>query len=146
MRALILCLVSLFLVSCAATGPKFSEIPAASVSPEKSRVYVYRQNVSYLSGLVTPIFDNGSKMGELNIGGYITYETDPGEHTISTNANLFGNKDASALMKAGETYYFMVTSKLRGHNSSGFFGNFTVIDASGRGVPLGMYEMRNQTK
>ena len=111
MRFISVVLAFILLVGCAASGTKFSETADnLAVSPDKSRVYVYRENAYKGSGLTTPILDNGAKVGDLNVGGYITFETEPGIHEIRTDTYVV-DEPVTVEMQAGATYYVRISQK-----------------------------------
>ncbi|MEH6527414.1 MAG: DUF2846 domain-containing protein [Sneathiella sp.] len=111
MRFVSVVLAFILLAGCMASGTKFSEITdIPAVSPDKSRVYVYREYVYKGSGLATPILDNGVKVGELNVGGYFTYETDSGFHEIRTDTYVV-DEPAILEMQSGATYYVSITQE-----------------------------------
>ncbi|MEH6547578.1 MAG: DUF2846 domain-containing protein [Sneathiella sp.] len=110
MRFVFVCLTLVMLVGCAASGPLFSEktkIPLAADG--KSTVYVYRLDevLGTGSGIQTPFFDNGAKMGTLSIGGYVSYVAEPGYHELLTETYII-DKLKQMEMQAGQTYYLRI--------------------------------------
>lgn len=68
------------LVGCSATGPVFKDV--ATVSAEKSLIYVYRPSALFNSGGYPNLYVNGRDHGPLYNGGYIPVVTAPGATTL----------------------------------------------------------------
>lgn len=111
MRIVLSLIAFLFLTSCAATGPTYSEQnsggPELKPEPGKALVYVYRVSNYVGSGLSAPVLDNGKQVGSLNIGGYITLQVDPGFHEFRTDLYVVDEPTTIQIME-GETYYLKV--------------------------------------
>lgn len=111
MRFLISVFVTLFLISCTATGPTYSEkttgSPAVEPEPGKALVYVYRVNQYKGSGVASPFFDNGEEVGSLNVDGYITLQVDPGPHQFRTDT-LAVDEPLTIDVAEGKTYYLEI--------------------------------------
>ncbi|MCC3305925.1 DUF2846 domain-containing protein [Sneathiella sp. HT1-7] len=109
MRFLISVFAFLFLVSCTATGPKFSEHNAVlKPEPGKGLVYVYRVSHQFKgTGGTTPFLIDGEQVGELHTGGYIALQVEPGPHQFRTE--LFNVDQAFELeIVEGKTYYMKI--------------------------------------
>ena len=108
MRFVFSVLAVLILVGCTATGPKFSDHNAGlKPEPGKALVYVYRLDQFRGGGVTSPFLDNGKQVGILNAGGYITFQTDPGEHEFRTDVHVV---DEAMLLDVveGQTYYLKI--------------------------------------
>ncbi|MAL79548.1 MAG: hypothetical protein CMN55_10630 [Sneathiella sp.] len=108
MRFVFSVLAVLILVGCTATGPKFSDHNAGlKPEPGKALVYVYRLDQFRGVGVTSPFLDNGKQVGILNAGGYITFQTDPGEHEFRTDVHVV---DEAMLLDVveGQTYYLKI--------------------------------------
>lgn len=121
MRVILSIVGILFLVGCSATGILYTEKNNASVALDgKSRIYVYRINQLKGSGAATPLLDNGQLVGSINVGGYISYLTEPGSHELLTKT-LGIDKLFTVNIDAGKTYYFRID-----YNPGTWTGTFTV--------------------
>ncbi|MEH6547579.1 MAG: hypothetical protein V7701_14170 [Sneathiella sp.] len=110
MRFISIVLAIVLLVGCTTSGKKFPETAGnLAVSPDKSRVVVYRSRQDALSSTTILVLDNGVAKGILNIGEFGIYDTDPGEHEIYTDETGTKGRKARISMKPGETYYVKFT-------------------------------------
>ena len=111
MRALLTIFAFVFITSCTATGPTFSEksasAPALRPEPGKALVFVYRASQFRGSGLPSPFLDNGKQVGTLNPGGYITHHVEPGLHEFRTDVYVV-DEPLSLTTSEGKTYYLKV--------------------------------------
>lgn len=111
MRTILSILAFLFLVSCTATGPTFTEKSTGSAAlepePGKALVYVYRVSNYVGSGLSAPVLDNGKQVGSLNVGGYIVLQVDPGFHEFRTDLYVV-DEPTTMEVEEGNTYYLRV--------------------------------------
>jgi len=104
---IILSLISfLILVGCtSASGPLFTESHSKQApAPGKALVYVYRVDTFIAATVTADFLDNGKNVGAVNVGGYISYETDPGPHELLTETSRI-DKAVYLSMEAGKTYY-----------------------------------------
>ncbi|MEH6527413.1 MAG: DUF2846 domain-containing protein, partial [Sneathiella sp.] len=110
MRIFILFAILLLIAGCTTSGKKFEETAGnLAVSPDKSRVVVYRSRQDALSSTTILVLDNGVEKGILNVGEFGIYDTDPGEHEIYTDETGTKGRKARISMKPGETYYVKFT-------------------------------------
>ena len=111
--------VSTFLFGCAASGPKFSELPA--VKEGGATVVVYRPHTSVNSAAYPYVYVDGEKRERLLDKGYVSYELTPGEHTIAlTNPAMWGGKQEWKFTAiAGQRNFYRVISSFNSFRVSG---------------------------
>ncbi|HIN87598.1 MAG TPA: DUF2846 domain-containing protein [Nitrospinaceae bacterium] len=95
---------------CAATGPKFHELPELSKAPiSKSRVIFFRPDKFWYNYRNAYIKVNGNKIGEVQNAGYFVVDLDPGKNSIEAYAVASpGRYLVDVELVEGETTYFMV--------------------------------------
>ena len=121
MRFLVSVFAFLFLVSCTATGPLYTERNNIKApSPGKALVYVYRIDTIIGSGVSAHLIDNGVDVGAVNVGGYIVYEAMPGNHKLFTKTTGI-DKPTDIEMVAGQIYYLRID-----YEPGTWTGTFTV--------------------
>lgn len=106
MRVIFSVFAVLILIGCtSASGPLYTEKDySRTPAPGKALVYVYRVDTFIAATVTADFLDNGKNVGALNVGGYITYEADPGEHELLTETSRI-DKIVNLSMDAGKTYY-----------------------------------------
>lgn len=106
MRFLISVFAFLILVGCtSASGPLYTEKDNLQApAPDKALVYIYRVDTFIAATVTADFLDNGKNVGAVNVGGYIAYEVDPGEHELLTETSRI-DKTVYLSMEAGKTYY-----------------------------------------
>lgn len=108
MKKISILIISCILFGCAAHGTLYTDKPHKDeIARDKSRVYVYRIKQFKGSGGATHFLDNGRDMGAINVGGYITFLTEPGAHKVHTST-MGIDKPLEVNMKPGKAYYFRV--------------------------------------
>lgn len=75
-----LAVICMLLISCSATGPKFT--PVEIKSNDKSLIYVYRESVFCLSARSPDIYIDNAKIAALSNNGYIYKQVEPGSHYL----------------------------------------------------------------
>ena len=102
--------VSIFLFGCAASGPKFSELPA--VKEGGATVIVYRPHRSVNSAAYPYVYVDGEKRERLLEKGYVSYELTPGEHTIAliNPAMWDGKQEWKLTATGGQRHFYRVIS------------------------------------
>lgn len=73
-------LLTLLLISCSATGPKFT--PVQVKSENSSLIYVYRESVFCLAARSPDIYIDNAKIAALSNNGYIYQQVDAGSHYL----------------------------------------------------------------
>lgn len=121
MRLVLTVIALLYLVGCSATGPLYTERNnLQEPAPGKALVYVYRIDTIIGSGVSAHLIDNGKDVGTVNVGGYFTYEAEPGDHLLFTETT--GIDDPSDIkMVAGQTYYLRID-----YEPATWTGTFTI--------------------
>ncbi len=111
MRALLASLMismAVLAAGCAASGSQF--VKPLDAAADKARVYVFRPSQLYRSGTYPTVSLNLAVVGELKDGGFISFESPPGEQELKLAGSLFqwGLPDRTEKLKfdAGKTYYF----------------------------------------
>lgn len=101
---------SILLFGCAASGPKFSELPI--VKNGSAVIIVYRPHVSVNSGGYPYVYVDGEKRERLLDTGYVSYELTPGEHVIAlTNPTMWsGQQEWKFAAAGGQRYFYRVLS------------------------------------
>ena len=121
MKAIITILAFLVLGGCTASGVLFTEKNIQTkATPIESKVFIYRINQLAGSGGSTTILDNGRNVGAINVGGYVSYSTQPGPHSLLTETTGI-DKLLKVDLVGGETYYFRVD-----YNPGMWTGTFTI--------------------
>lgn len=101
--------VSLYIISCSATGPEFQ--PVYSEDDSKALVYIYRPWRFCNSAGKTYLYINDTKLLNMRNQGYTWFNVEPGTHVLK---NLFVRTKKPDLLlanfeletKANHTYYF----------------------------------------
>jgi len=110
----VLLFVSFSLISCATSGPKFTEL-APSISklpPDVGRIYVYR--VTSFGALFQPdVKLNGEVVGKSTPKGFFYIDRKPGTYEILTSTEV--DRKLSLTLEKGQTRY------VRLNVSMGFF-------------------------
>lgn len=106
MRLLVSVLAFVVLVGCtSASGPLYAEKDnLREPAPGKALVYVYRVDTFIAATVTADILDNGKNVGAVNVGGYIVFGADPGEHALLTETSRI-DKTVYLSVEAGKTYY-----------------------------------------
>ena len=130
MKKLAITLLSMFLVSCMATGPAFN-----SLQPEQSdlvSLYILRQSAFAASAYCPPVTIDGEKIGCLKNGGYIRKYVSPGLHEVRFEKR-FGEMGKEHFIKIngkpGETLFFEWAYDVDGVWSTGFVSGATFSEA-----------------
>ena len=79
-KTIYIALLSFFIISCSATGPKFT--PVEMKSNNGLLIYVYRESVFCLSARSPDIYIDNAKIAALSNNGYIFKQVDPGSHYL----------------------------------------------------------------
>ena len=106
--------VSLLMMSCATSGPKYSEMAdsTAPLSGENGRVYIYRTTV--LGAAVQPaVYLDGKVVGKAAPMGFVNVDCSPGIHRIGTSTEV--ERELTFHVDKGEKRY------VRLNISMGFF-------------------------
>jgi hypothetical protein len=99
------CLLSLFLVGCASTA----EIGSASLHNGKAKIYVLRRLTALGRGGIG-ITENGNRVGKIDRGGILQFETAPGEVVIEASG---AGVSKLTLAVEGNNVYFVEVRKAR---------------------------------
>jgi hypothetical protein len=92
MRKFVLLLACLILVNCStnASGPRFENVPKEPLAQNQSRVYVFRDKVPYAVQaphiVKAEIAIDGTVIGNLENGGFLTTDITAGRHSISATS------------------------------------------------------------
>jgi len=79
-KVLITILLSVFLLGCAASGPKFVSLP---INNRESIIVFYRDKQFVNGGAYPHIYIDGIKKGSIKNGGYIAIPVEVGAHMIT---------------------------------------------------------------
>jgi len=118
MRFVFVCLAFVLLAGCidtskpsdydVAKGPLFTELgEPRPVRAGTGRIYFYRLLQFEASALDAKILDNDVLVGQLRVGGYLTYDLEPGLHKIHTDTIAVDEPDTLDV-KEGWTYYVRI--------------------------------------
>ena len=102
----------ILLLGCAASGPKFSELP--SIKEGGSTLVIYRQYAFVNGGAFPYIYVDGEKRGRLLNAGYVSFDLVPGEHTIVLNnpGMWIGKEQWKFTAIAGQRHFYRVLTDL----------------------------------
>jgi hypothetical protein len=116
-------LILLFLVSCSAKGPAFSDTPQVST---KALVYFYREPnfVGAVSSCL--VGGNGNTYGDLYSGGYVWAYLEPGLNKITAKFGVY-DFDFDVKLDAGRTYYIECGGYMKNNS---FIFELKTVDAS----------------
>jgi hypothetical protein len=101
---ILLSLVPIFLIACAASGPKFTDLQAQMISrdQETGRIYFYRTTV--LGAALRPdVLLNGQKVGTSIAKGFFYVDAPPGEYTAVTSTEV--TRKVSFTLEKGQIRY-----------------------------------------
>jgi hypothetical protein len=96
--------VSLLMMSCATTGPKYSEIVDSKPPPvgDQGRVYIYR--VSALGAAIQPAVEfDGRVVGKAVPLGFFYVDCDQGNHRVATSTEV--ERELTFHIGEGQTRY-----------------------------------------
>lgn len=99
--ALVLCLTSLLIAGCSASGPAFK--PIDPIPAGKGVVYIYREPGVVGSGVYGTVSANKRPITKIKNGGYFPYVSNPGSvhFEVSTEAT----NEADLIVEAGKEKY-----------------------------------------
>ena len=127
---LFISLVSFFLCSCSATGPRYSEIPEVNLSG-KSEIIIFRESKFVASVSKYCINIDGKTIGVLSNGGFLRVVVEHGSHLISIPSIIRKSPPTELQIETtenGKTYL------LHSIDLASMFvipiGNFTAISSS----------------
>jgi hypothetical protein len=106
-RGLLLLLVA-FLSACAAQGPMYQSIKDSlpGLAASHGRVFYYRNNAVFGSGMKQYIFLDEEQVGKSQAGGTFFVDVKPGEHVSSLQHKIYsGQSSLKFTIEAGETKY-----------------------------------------
>ena len=96
--------LSFFIASCAATGPKFAEL-SSSIStwpPDTGRIYIYR--TTFLGAAVQPEVElNGEVIGKAVPQGFFYADRKPGDYEVLTSTEV--DRRLSLTLNSGQVRY-----------------------------------------
>ncbi len=130
-KHLLLIVVISLLISCAATGPLFTDAPAPSSS--EGLIYIYRIPSSAFSGRDSYFYVNDINVADLSINGYTYFYLPPGNYEIKQKWPIDmpgGSLNSNLSLSAGETVYFMFGTASNWPRIKWFFGR--VDESTGR--------------
>jgi len=84
-RAFAIAIATPFLASCA-TGPQFTGFEP--VPPGKSRIYFLREAKIFGLAMTFDILVDGTRIGTLPNGAYLSHVVSPGQHRLNTQTSL----------------------------------------------------------
>ena len=137
MKQLLLVILSLSLIGCAASGPTYeskrNEI--ISLDEESARLVFFRTKEStLLIGRSAPVDIDGQKTGSCSYGGFFYRDILPGEYSIKTEIwDVPGKCELTLTAEAGEIYYFKVDPRSESFTAfmlGGVIGN--AVESSGK--------------
>lgn len=102
--AIMAVVVSVLLVACATSGPKFSEMTAAmsTAKPDMGRIYFYRTTV--LGFAVQPsVRLNGEVVGKAVPNGFFYVDCPPGNYQVATETEV--ERRLTFTLEAGQVRY-----------------------------------------
>ena len=99
MKYFFICLVSILLVACATSGPKYT--PAPEPPEGEALVYFLRGDVHYGGGYSTSFFVDDKEVAKLHDWGYSWIHLSAGMHEMKA-----GGVKHKIELEAGKTYYF----------------------------------------
>jgi len=102
MKYLLSIILSVFLLSCVATGNKFDKIRL--YSPDTVTVYVLRQSMISGGFYCADIYEYGKHKGCLKNGGYLRFEASPGS-VLFRSEYMTKNKYKTIEAKAGDVVF-----------------------------------------
>ena len=81
---------ALFGVGCVASGQKYSEYSSqiADLDPESSRIFFYRKNNFFGSGVQPQIKLNGKVVGKSQPNGFFYVDAEPGDQQVSAKTEV----------------------------------------------------------
>lgn len=93
------------LTGCAASGPKFSAMQAATpaVNADQGRVYFYRKDSMFGAALQPAVVMDGAEVGKSQPGGYFYVDAASGSHEASTSTEA--TNKVSFVLEKGEVKY-----------------------------------------
>ena len=104
LKSILILVISLFMISCAATGPKFTEL-SSSISilpPDTGRIFIYR--TSFLGGAVQPEVElNGEVIGKAVPAGFFYADRKPGNYEVLTSTEV--DRRLSLTLDSGQVRY-----------------------------------------
>lgn len=103
-KLLVALTASLLLSSCAATGPKFTELESSilTLPPETGRIYIYRTSV--LGAAIQPTVRlNGEEVGQAVPYGFFYVDRKPGAYEIVTSTEV--DRKLSLTLDKGQIRY-----------------------------------------
>jgi hypothetical protein len=95
---------SFFVASCAATGPKFTELSSSisTLPPDTGRIYIYR--TTFLGAAVQPeVKLNGEVIGKAVPDGFFYADRKPGDYEILTSTEV--DRTLSLTLNSGQVRY-----------------------------------------
>ena len=116
MKRIFILLSIIFLTSCAASGPKFTESTFIK-NPKQTEIYVFRLEKFAASGSCYEIGLNDNAIGVLANGGFIRKEVTPGENVLSVPMTDDSNLALKFDGKGNETLYFQFSIALNDTNA-----------------------------
>lgn len=113
MKKIILIILCIFNISCAATGAKFQY--QEHLDQSKAALYIYRPSMFFNAGGWPNIFINDEKKIALKNGGYQVFYLEAGEYQILAKGSLFltnwypGPAEVSISLSEGEERFIRIT-------------------------------------
>lgn len=104
-KLLLVSMVSIFLVGCATSGPKFTELmpSIANLPPDTGRIYVYRSGGFAGSAIQPDVKLNGEVVGSAVPKGFFYVDRKPGTYEILTSTEV--DRKLSLTLENGQTRY-----------------------------------------
>lgn len=120
-------LISL-LLSCAATGPLFTEAPAPS--GKEGLIYIYRIPSGAFSGRDSYFYINDINVADLSANGYTYFYLPPGNYEIKQQWPIDMPRKplvTNLSLKAGETVYYTFGTSAEGNLFKWYFGRIDEV-------------------
>ncbi len=97
--------LTLILLSCATTGPKYSEIKTSlpMINPEEGRIYFYRKANLFGSGIQPSVYLNGKKVGRSVPGGFFFVDRPAGNYEVLLSTEV--DKKLTFTLDKGQIRY-----------------------------------------
>lgn len=123
--------LSLLLLACNATGPKFTQLE--SLDSNQAKVYIYRP-WAILDAVAAPTIQiNGEDHFDLSNGGYTVISLKPGKHKLTVKKGTFlsnwraGEMNIEHKFEANKNYFVRLTAELA---DVGFYGGVTSVSGN----------------
>ncbi len=104
-RILSMTVVVAFLVGCAATGPKPSEVKASfpELAADQGRIYFYRTKSIFGAAVTAEIRLSGEAVGRSTRGSFFYADRPAGNYEVASSTET--EKKVTFVLEAGETKY-----------------------------------------